>query len=332
MSSLSQPTSPSATNEARIPSLVDVYQAKQVIAAYLPRTPLHHYPTLDRLLGAQVYVKHENYQPIGAFKVRGGVNFMAQLPEDQRNRGVATASTGNHGQSVAYAAQIFGARAVIVVPENANPVKVEAIQSLGADVRLLGEDFEAAKQHGARLAQEEGLRWISSGDEPHLISGVATHTLEILEDQPDIDVIFVPIGGGSGGAGACLVAKSINPAIRVIGVQASASPAAFLTWQARAPRQAENRTFAEGLATGAPFMMPQRILWDRLDDFILVDDDSMRQAVRLYLEKAKTLAEPAGAAPLAAALQIKDQLAGKKVALILSGGNISPEQLRQCLG
>jgi threonine dehydratase len=313
------------------PTFADVLQARRVLAGYLPRTPLHHYPSLDKLLGAQVYVKHENYQPIGAFKVRGGINFLAHLPQDQRDLGVATASTGNHGQSIAYAAQLFGIRAVIIVPENANPVKVEAMQTLGADVRLVGEDFEAAKKNGARIAAEEGLRWVSSGDEPLLIAGVATHTLEILEDQPDVEVILVPIGGGSGAAGASLVAKSVNPAIRVIGVQASASPAAYLTWRDHAYRESENRTFAEGLATGAPFMMPQRMLWQRLDDFLLVDDDEMRQAVRLYLEKVKTLAEPAGASPLAAALQIKDQLAGKKIALILSGGNISPQQLRLCL-
>jgi threonine dehydratase len=313
------------------PTFADVLQARRVLADYLPRTPLHHHPSLDKLLDAQVYVKHENYQPIGAFKVRGGINFLAHLPQDQRDLGVATASTGNHGQSIAYAAQLFGIRAVIIVPENANPVKVEAMQTLGADVRLVGEDFEAAKKNGARIAAEEGLRWVSSGDEPLLIAGVATHTLEILEDQPDVEVIFVPIGGGSGAAGASLVAKSINPAIRVIGVQASASPAAYLTWRAHAYQESENRTFAEGLATGAPFMMPQRMLWQRLDDFLLVNDDAMRQAVRLYLEKVKTLAEPAGAAPLAAALQIKDQLAGRKVALILSGGNVSPQQLRLCL-
>jgi threonine dehydratase len=314
------------------PSLADVLRARRVIADYLPRTPLHHYPTLDRLLGAKVYVKHENYQPIGAFKVRGGINFMAHLAEEQRRRGVATASTGNHGQSVAYAARIFGARAVIIVPENANPVKLEAMRSHGADVRLVGKDFEGAKENGMRIAEEEGLYFLSSGDEPLLIAGVATHTLEILEDQPDIEVILVPVGGGSGAAGAALVAKSINPAIQVYGVQASASPAAYLTWKARAYRTSENRSFAEGLATGAPYMMPQQMLWERLDDFLLVSDDEMKQAVRLYLEKVKTLAEPAGAAPLAAALSIKERLAGKKVALILSGGNIAPEQLRMCLG
>ncbi len=313
------------------PTFADVLRARRVISQYLKPTPLHNYPALDQVVGAQIFVKHENYQPIGAFKVRGGVNFMAHLPAAQRARGVATASTGNHGQSVAYAARLFGVRAVIVAPENANPVKVTAMRSNGADVRLLGADFEEAKEHCARIAEEEGLRFVSSGDEPTLIAGVATHTLEVLEEQPDIQVVIVPVGGGSGAAGASLVAKTIDPRIQVIGVQSSASPAAYLTWRDRAWREAPNRTSAEGLATGAPFMMPQRILWEKLDDFLLVDDDALLAAVRLYLETAKTLAEPAGASPLAAALQMKEQLAGKKVALILSGGNISPEQLRQCL-
>jgi len=313
------------------PTFTDVLAARRVINRYLRPTPLHNYPLLDELVGAQVWVKHENYQPIGAFKLRGGIAFMAQLPEDQRERGVATASTGNHGQSVAYAARLFGVKAVIVAPEGANPVKVAAMRGYGADVRLLGEDFEAAKRECAALAQAEGLRFVSSGDEPSLIAGVATHTLEILEEQPDIDVVIVPVGGGSGGAGASLVAKTINPAIRTIAVSASASPAAYLTWQAQAWREAPNRSAAEGLATGAPFLLPQQVLWKYLDDYRLVSDEEMMAAVRYYLEKAKTLAEPAGAASLAAALQIKEELAGKKVALILSGGNISPAQLRECL-
>ncbi len=313
------------------PTFADVMAARKTIARYLPRTPLHHYPLLDGVLGAQVYVKHENYQPIGAFKIRGGINFMAHMPAEQRQRGVITASTGNHGQSVAYAARLFGVKAVIVAPANANLVKVEAMRSYGAEVRLVGDDFEAAKKKGKEMAEVEGLYFLSSGDEPLLIAGVATHTLEILEDQPDVEVVIVPVGGGSGAAGAGLVAKHVNPAIRVIGVQATASPAAYETWQAHEYREAPNRSMAEGLATGAPYMMPQRMLWDVLDDFVLVDDDEMLAAVRLYLEKAKTLAEPAGAAPLAAALKMREQLAGKKVALILSGGNISPEQLRMAL-
>jgi threonine dehydratase len=312
-------------------SFVDILHARNTIAPYLAPTPLHHYPMLDALLDAEVHVKHENYQPIGAFKVRGGINFMAHLPAETRDRGVVTASTGNHGQSIAYAAQLFGVRAVIVVPEGANPVKVEAMRAYGADVVFHGADFEACKAHCVTLQQEEGLRFVSSGDEPLLISGVGTHTLEIMEALPDVDVIIVPVGGGSGAAGAGLAAKSVNPQVQVIGVQASGAPAAYLTWRDRAPHEAPIRTFAGGLATGAPFMMPQRILWDHLDDFVLVDDTELMVAVRLLLEKAKTLAEPAGAAPLAAALQLREKLRGRKIALILSGGNISPDELARCL-
>jgi threonine dehydratase len=286
---------------------------------------------LDQLLDAEVYVKHENYQPIGAFKVRGGINFMAHLPAEIRQRGVVTASTGNHGQSIAYAAQQFGVRAVIVVPEEANPVKVEAMRSYGAEVVFHGADFEASKRHCVTLEREAGMYFINSGDEPLLIAGVGTHTLEILEEQPDIDLLFVPLGGGSGAAGACLAAKAMSDKIKVIAVQAAGAPAAYLTWQARDRRTAPIQTFAGGLATGEPFMMPQQVIWERLDDFILVDDDEMRIAIRHYLEKAKTLAEPAGAAALAAALKIRDQVRGKKIALILSGGNISPAELSQSL-
>ena len=314
-----------------LPTFHDILRAQKTIRPYLAPTPLYHYPMLDKLLQGEVYVKHENYQPIGAFKVRGGVNLMAHLPADVRRRGVVTASTGNHGQSVAFAAQQFGVRAVIVVPEGANPVKVEAMRSYGAEVVFHGADFEASKRHCLTLQQEAGLYYINSGDEPLLIAGVGTHTLEILEAQPDIEVIVVPLGGGSGAAGACIAAKAMNPQIRVIAVQASGAPAGYLTWQARARQTAAIHTFAGGLATGEPFMLPQRIIWDLLDDFILVDDDEMRVAVRHFLEKAKTLAEPAGAAPLAAALKIRDQVEGKKIALILSGGNISPAELSQCL-
>ena len=309
---------PSTNQAVQLPTFNDILLAQKTIRPYLAPTPLYHYPSLDKLLGAEVYIKHENYQPIGAFKVRGGINLMAHLPLAARRSGVVTASTGNHGQSIAYAAQQFGVRAIIVVPEGANPVKVEAMRSYGAEVVFHGADFEASKRHCVTLEREVGLYYVNSGD-------------EIFEEKPDIDVLIVPLGGGSGVAGACLAAKTMRPQARVIAVQASGAPAAYLTWQARAARTAPINTFAAGLATGEPFMMPQEVIWDRLDDFMLVDDDAMRVAVLHYLEKAKTLAEPAGAAPLAAAIQIRDQLQGKKVALILSGGNISPAELSQCL-
>jgi len=315
----------------RLPTVLDVYDAQHVISKYLSPTPLHHYPTLDSLLEARVYVKHENHQPVGAFKVRGGINLISRLTEAERSQGVVTASTGNHGQSIAYAARIFGVRAVIVAPEGANPVKVEAMKSYGAEVVFHGKDFDSAKSHCEEMAQAQGLRYISSGDEPYLIGGVGTITLEILGQLPSVEMIFVPIGGGSGAAGACLVAKTINPDIEVIGVQAAAAPSAYLTWKNRKPTTAEMETEAEGLATRSPFMLPQKIIWNYLDDFLLVDEEAMRQAVRLYLEKAKTLAEHAGAAPLAAALQLKERVHGKTIALVLSGGNIAPDKLKLCL-
>jgi threonine dehydratase len=309
----------------------DILSARQIIRNYLPPTPLHNYPALDQIVGARVWVKHENYQPIGAFKVRGGINFISQLSNEERQAGVITASTGNHGQSIAYAARTFGVKAVIVVPDNANPVKVAAISSYGAEIIFHGKDFDECRGFAESYARERGLRFISSGDEPLLIAGVGTHTLEILEEQPQIEMIIVPVGGGSGAAGACLAAKTLNPNVQVIGVQAAKAPAAYLTWKARKWTESKMETFAEGLATRTPFMLPQEILWKYLDDFILVEEDEMRRGVRLYLEKVKTLAEPAGAASLAAALKLQDRVRGKNIALILSGGNIAPKQLQEVL-
>lgn len=313
------------------PTFQDILRAKQIIARYLPRTPLLRYPALDKLIGAQVFVKHENHQPIGAFKVRGGINLMSQLAADERTRGVIAASTGNHGQSVAYAAREFGVRATIVVPERANPLKVESMRNLGAEVLFHGADFDAAREHCEALARERGMRYVHSGNEPLLVAGVATITVEILEDAPDIDTLIVPVGGGSGAAGACLAAKSINRKISVIGVQSAQAPAAYKSWRAKELLADQMQTFAEGLATRTAFALPQKILWDWLDDFVLVDDSEIRRAIVHYVEKAHTLAEGAGAAPLAAALNLKDQLRDRNVALILSGGNITTAQLRDCL-
>lgn len=313
------------------PDFNDVLRARRHIRPRLARTPLHSYPALNELLGAEAFVKHENYQPVGAFKVRGGVNLIAQLSPDERARGVIAASTGNHGQSVAFAARLFGVRARIVVPEGANPGKVAAIRGMGAEVIAHGANFDEARRRCEALASEHGYRYIHSGDEPLLIAGVGTGTLEILEDQPDIEVIIVPIGGGSGAAGACIVARAVNPAIHVIGVQSSASPAAYDTWRARRLVERPNRTFAEGLATGTAFALPQAILWDLLHDFVLVEDDEIRRAMAWMVERAHTLAEAAGASPLAAAYRMREDLRGKKIALVCSGGNTSIEHLRQAL-
>jgi threonine dehydratase len=315
----------------QVPGFKDVLLAQQRIRPYLPRTPLHSYPAIDALVGTEVYIKHENYQPVGAFKVRGGINLISQLSPEERARGVIAASTGNHGQSVAFAARLFGVKARIVVPEKANPGKVAAMQGMGAEVVFHGATFDEARLHCETLAQEHGYRYVHSGDEPLLIAGVATEVLEMLEDQPGLQVIIVPIGGGSGAAGACIAAHAVNPAIRVIGVQSEASPAAYKSWRQRRLVEAPNRTFAEGLATGTAFALPQAILWEALDDFVLLRDEEILQAMVWMVERAHTLAEGAGAAPLAAAHRLRDELTGEKVGLVCSGGNTSLEHLRQAL-
>jgi threonine dehydratase len=317
--------------EQQIPTLDDVHAARRRIAPHLQPTPLYPYGALSELVGTEIFVKHENHLPIGAFKVRGGVNLVSQLSDDERRRGVITASTGNHGQSIAFAGGRFGVRAIVCVPEEANPVKLAAMEQLGAELVVHGRDFDDAREHCETLAREHGYRYIHSGNEPHLIAGVGTATLELLETQPDVDVVIVPIGGGSGAAGACVAGKAIRPELEVIGVQSSAAPAAYRSWQARQLLEDRMETRAEGLATRVAFELPQRILWERLDDFVLVDEDELDRAVVLMIEGTRNLVEPAGAAPLAAALQLRDRLAGKKVALVLSGGNISPDQLRELL-
>jgi threonine dehydratase len=310
-----------------VPDLADVLAARQRIAPYLRPTPLYRYPALDAMTGTQAWVKHENHQPVGAFKVRGGVNLVSQLTADERRRGVIAASTGNHGQSVAYAADLFGVHAVICMPEQANPVKVESIRALGAEVVFRGRDFDEAREYCEKRAADDGYRYIHSGNEPSLIAGVATYTLEIIEAQLDIDVIVVPVGGGSGAAGACVVAKAVRTSIEVVGVQSEAAPAAYRSWQARSLVEDTTSTFAEGLATRTAFELPQRILRELLDDFVLVSEEALRIATRLMISTTRNLVEPAGAAALAAVLDVPGRFADRKVALICSGGNISPAQL-----
>lgn len=317
--------------EWHLPTLADVLEARRRISAHLRPTPLYGYASLNELLGAEVFVKHENHQPVGAFKVRGGVNLVSRLSPEERRRGVIAASTGNHGQSIAFAARLFGVRAVICVPEGANPVKAASIRGLEAELVVNGRDFDEARERAEDLAREHGYRYVHSGNEPLLIAGVGTETLEILEEQPHIDVIVVPVGGGSGAAGACIVAKAVNPSVRVIGVQSDAAPAAYRSWRERRLVGDRTETFAEGLATRTPFELPQRILWRWLDDFVLVSDDEIRAAQALMIEATRNLIEAAGAAPLAAALRLGGQLASKRVALIASGGNVTRAQLLEVL-
>jgi threonine dehydratase len=317
--------------EWRVPTLADVLEARRRISPHLRPTPLFGYASLDELLDAEVFVKHENHQPVGAFKVRGGVNLISQLSAEERERGVIAASTGNHGQSIAYAARLFGVPATICVPEHANPVKVASMRGLDAELVFHGRDYDEAREYCEQLAKERGYRYVHSGNEPLLIAGVATETLEILQEQPQTDMIIVPIGGGSGAAGACIVAKAISPAIKIIGVQSEAAPAAFRSWQERRLVVDRMQTVAEGLATRTAFELPQQILWQWLDAFVLVSDDEILRAQMLMIEATRNLVEAAGAAPLAAGLRLREGLAGKRVTLILSGGNASRAELLEVL-
>ncbi len=313
------------------PTLLDVIEARRRIEPHVIRTPLHHYRSLSGLLGAEVHVKHENHQALGAFKMRGAVNVIAQLTDDERERGVIAASTGNFGQGIAYAAGRFGVEAIVVVPEDANPGKVESMRQLGGTVLFHGHDFDESREHAERLSREEGRRYIHSADEPALIPGVGTYTLEIMEDLPDVDAIIVPVGGGSGACGACVVVQAVNPRVQVIGVQAERAPAAYLSWREGRVIEAPMETAAEGLATGTGYELTQGIMRDLLDDFILVSEEELARAIVQHLENTHNLTEHAGAASLAAAVKIKDRLAGKKVVLVMSGGNITVGQLRAAL-
>ena len=314
-----------------VPTLADVLKAKSRIKQYLPRTPLIGYDSLSEMVSAEVFVKHENHLPTNAFKIRGGINLISQLPDDDRKKGVISASTGNHAQSIAYASRLFGTKATIVMPAKANPLKIEATKRLGANVILYGKDFDEAREFAEKIAVEQDIRYVHSANEPLLIAGVATLTLEIFEDLPDVDAIIVPVGGGSMASGAGIVANAVNPKTQVVGVQASAAPAAYLSWKEGRLVTDKMETFAEGLATRVGFELTQKILKQYLDDFILVSEDEMKKAILLLIEKTHNLVEAAGAAPLAALIKSKEKFRGKKVALVTSGANISPTQLKEIL-
>jgi threonine dehydratase len=314
------------------PTIHDVLLARRRIAPYLEPTPCLRAAALGRALGCDAYVKCENLQPVGAFKVRGGVNLVAALHDQLSSTGLAASSTGNHGQSIAYAARLFGLRATIFAPRNANPLKVAAMEALGADVRLEGHDFDAAREACEAFARASGARYVHSMNEPLLIAGVGTAYLEALLAVPDADVVIVPIGGGSGACGAAIVARALHPATRVIGVQAEGAPAVYRSFHSGRLEATETAaTRAEGLATRVAFELPLRILRKHLDKIILISDRDMRQAMRLLLETTHVVAEEAGAAATAAALKLHAELAGLRVVLPITGGNATAEQLIEAL-
>ena len=310
----------------------DVLQALPRVHSVLDRTPLFQWDGLSELLGCAFWLKHENHQPVGAFKVRGGINLVASLTEEQRSEGVLGVSTGNHGQSLAFAARHYDTACTIVVPRGNNPDKNRAIRQLGAELIEHGRDFDESREHLERLLEQRGGRYVHSANEPLLIAGVGTLAWEIFEKLPDPDVILVPIGLGSGVCGTCLVAKARHPQTQVIGVQAVGAAAVAKSWQTgRHITTEQATTWAEGLATRVPAEMTLRIMRELMDDVILVDEEELRRSVFLLLQHTHNLAEGAGAATVAAAYQQRERFQDKQVVGILSGGNLALSELPRVL-
>ena len=311
------------------PSIADVYRARRVVERYLPRTPLVRSETLSARYSADVYLKREDTLPTGAFKVRGGVTLVSELEDAFRESGLIAASTGNHGQSIAYAGRAFDVPVTIAVPEAANPAKVAAMEALGARVVHHGADFDEAREWAEERAAAEGYRYVHSANEPALVAGVGTAGLEVVEDCPDVNYVFCPVGGGSGASGYCLTAGGLAGA-EVVGVQSAAAPAAYRAWRdGHLDPHDSMETSAEGLATRVPFALPMAVLAgdDGLADFLLVEDADLEAAMGRLLADEQVLVEAAGAASVAGLEQYADEVEGSTVVCQLSGRNVSSADL-----
>lgn len=315
------------------PTFDDVRRAAEVVARTLGPTPLQGHPLLDlslreRGVGATFLVKHEHVLPTGSFKVRGGVHLAATLTEAERDHGLVTCSTGNHAQSVAYGARLAGVDATIVMPSSAPAVKRDAVTALGARVVVRGATLGEAAAAARELAASAGASFICPTD-PRIVLGHATAYLELFEQAAaagtELSALFVPFGSGTGAAGACLVRDAMAPQCRIVAVQSSAAPAGWRSWRSGEIESAPAATRASGLATTTGYELPQLLVRDRLDDFVLVSDDEIDAAARLLATRAHTLAEGAGAASLAGLLASGEQRG--TVAVVCTGANASAEEI-----
>jgi threonine dehydratase len=311
-------------------SIAEVIRARSVVSRQLRPTQLTRYEGLSREIGAEVYVKHENHNPTGSFKIRGGINLLHHLQKQNIN-GVITFSTGNHGLSIATAAAWSGVEAVVVVPENNNPEKNRAIKETGAELIEGGQTFEEAAAIVDTLCSERGLYYAHPADEPHLINGVGTEFLEIIEDLPDIDTMIVPVGAGSEAAAAIVTLGAFRPDVEIIAVQSEHSPAAYHSWKEKNMLSAKNETFAGGFATGKAYKAPFDIYCKGLNDFVLLTEEEIYQSIGLAWQYTHNMAEGAGASTIMAAIKLKDHLKGKKVVLQMSGGNASTQEIATAL-
>ncbi len=311
--------------------LADIEAAAVRLAGQVLDTPCVESRTLSSLTGAQVFLKMENLQFTASFKERGAYNKLVQLGAEERSRGVIAMSAGNHAQGVAYHAERLGLPATIVMPGFTPGVKVARTQGFGARVILHGNTLEQAAVHARALAQHERLVFIHPYDDEAIMAGQGTLALEMLAAQPDLDALVVPVGGGGLISGIATAAKALKPGIEVIGVQAERFPAMVNLVQGTHHAQGAS-TIAEGIAVGAPGVRCAEVIRERVDDLLLVDEGDIEQAIVLLLEIEKTLAEGAGAAALAALMRHRERFAGKKVGMVLSGGNIDPQLLAQIIG
>ena len=316
----------------REPTLDDVLAARRLLERYLHPTPFYESISLGRMLGLRLWIKYENHQPTVAFKVRGTLNKVLNLTDEERAQGIVTASAGNHGQGVSYAARLIGVRATVVAPEHANPDKVEAMRTLGAEVLLWGQDFDEADEKAREFEREKGFVYFHAADDPWIIAGHGTTGLEMVEQEPDLDALVVPVGAGGLISGVGLAAKAIRPGIEVIGVQAEGCAPYFRSrLEGRVVEEESADTFAEGLVSRHTWVLPLRMIDRLVDDIIVATDEEMRQAIVLLLEKTHNLAEGAGAAGTAGVVKLRERLAGRKVGTILSGGNLNRHVLEQVL-
>lgn len=315
----------------KAPDLRDVFQARLLLKGILKPTPLLNWSSLDKITGCHTYLKLESILPSGSFKVRGSIFLISQLSGNERRKGVIAASTGNFALGVAYASKLYGVKATVVMPNESNPLKVESLRRLGAEVVFHGEKFDDARAYAGVLSKKKGYRYIHAANESLLIAGVGTYSLEVVEELPDLDAFIVPVGGGSGASGAITTLKSIDKSIKVIGVQSQSSPGAYLSWKAGKIRKAKNETYAEGLATGQGFELTQQIMKEYLDDFILVSDEDIMKAQKILFNATHIFPESASASTLAASLKLKRSLRGKKVVLAITGGNSSQEEVDRAL-
>ena len=315
-------------------SYADVLAARERLSPFLTLTPLREYPLLNELVGhgIRVWVKHENHHPTQSFKIRNGVSVMTALTADERARGAIGASTGNHGQGVAYAGKLLGVPVAICVPVGNNPEKNASIRALGAELIETGANYEETIAHCGRIRAERGMTLVHSTNNPHVIAGAGTMTLEILEQEPSIDAIVIALGGGSQAVGALTVVAERAPQLKVYAVGAEGAPAQYESW--RTGQRLTGMpidTFAEGIATGSAYELTFDALKSGLADFVTVTEGAMYEGVRDLIRITHNVPEGAGAAGLAGLRTLAPKLAGQRVAIVMCGGNLSMTSLKQIL-